>query len=474
MRKHLALFLLLVSQVLLGSHQRALHMFYDHIPNTNAYIFTAMIHFEPNVNRDSIQVSSNSPAGSFMLYNTATILVANGSCVANGSIHIYQSDTLPLGTIPTLGYTFGLEDCCRQGGITNMDVPTSASHYIEISMFPEPGLTYASSSPRMVNPVLQQFINIPSTSLSLPAIDPDNDSLFYKFVDVMDNNGNLSYYPGYSAADPLGINTNTTINQNTGEITATNVQPIAALANLQVESYKNGNLTSTVQMDFLMFTLMQPVTRPNIALTNASGSNVVFKNDAYYASMLVGDSLSFDITGSAPLNDSVFIGGTSELFTNAIGTIGPCVSYCASFTSATNFKAVNTVLGSFSFKAEPSHLKNQASVTYPISFAAASKDSCSPQMFRNLFVYVTVHNTIGLNELKPKRVNIFPNPTTSIVTISRETSDLERLQLLDLSGRILLSSELTDFEFMLDLSDLKKGAYIISSDAGWMKKVILN
>ena len=470
---------LLITNLCFGSHQRAFHLFYDHIPNSSKYVVGAFVHFEPLLPVDSTMVTSNSTIGDFWLYSQGVIPVANGSnCAIAGGIHIYRSDTLDLGQIPQAGFTFGLKQCCRQAGITNLQFSAGTSQYVELWMYPDPGQTYASSSPRMVNPVMQKFVETSSIQLYLPALDPDNDSLHYKFVNVMSDSGqSLNYNTGYSATQVFGIGTNTAIDQNTGKITATNVQPAYLIANLQVESYKNGILTSSVQMDFLISALPIPIPIPSISINNeySSGSPIISNSGSYYVSMNIGDSINFDVDATVLINDSVSLRAKGQLLSNSSGSLGSCQVNCANYTSPTNFKNITAVHSSFSFKSDSSHVLNSNGTTFPIVFTANARDSCSSIQQSNVFIYIEVlKSSITIKENLLENVSVYPNPTNEYLYIERPYSEFETVELTDLLGRKLRRVALTEVLSVIDVTEIKSGCYYLISDKGWVKKVKVN
>jgi hypothetical protein len=472
---------ILISTNCFAGHARAMHMYYDHIPNTNKYIFTALFHTEPALsNITQLTINSNSPTSQITAYLKASIPVGGSmnSCVPLGAIGIYKSDTINLGTVPLLGYKFTVQGTSRASFNSNL-ITNSTPIYIGLHMYPEPGQTYASSSPRMVNPVMQQITNVPNLNLSLPAKDPDNDSIYYKLSPVLNSATGqpLNYSTGFSSTDPFGTSTGATINQNTGTLSATNVLFGYYLINYEIESYKNGTLTSALQTEYVVATAVNPIPVPIIALTNSpnSGRQAVFKNDVYYINMLPGDSANFSINGSVLFNDSIFISGSGDLFGNSLGTSGNCSSDCADFTSPTQFKALTSVSGDFNFLADSSHVVNNLPTKYTLVFTASSKDSCSALLNDNLIVHVSVENTfLDVIESELNNVSIFPNPSSGLIIIERLLADKEQIYITDMAGRIFLRTEIIEPKSTLDLTQFEKGTYLICSEKGWSKKIILN
>ncbi len=67
----------------------------------------------------------------------------------------------------------------------------------------------------------------------------------------------------------------------------------------------------------------------------------------------------------------------------------------------------------------------------------------------------------GVNELNiSNAVNIAPNPTNGLITINSKF-DIERIELLNLTGQILLSEPLNKKEYQLQLQDFAEGIYFV-------------
>ena len=90
--------------------------------------------------------------------------------------------------------------------------------------------------------------------------------------------------------------------------------------------------------------------------------------------------------------------------------------------------------------------------------------------------------SVGLEEqVLSNQVNIFPNPSTGLTTIELEgkTMGMAMLELIDLTGRVVLRQEMRKFEdfaeSFVDLSSFKKGNYLVKVTTGnsiYTKKLI--
>jgi hypothetical protein len=76
-----------------------------------------------------------------------------------------------------------------------------------------------------------------------------------------------------------------------------------------------------------------------------------------------------------------------------------------------------------------------------------------------------------LNESFLNQISLFPNPTTGVLNIEQVTARLVEINITDLSGKKILSSELNTLHSTIDLNDLKPGTYLIEMTLNNTKRV---
>ena len=67
-------------------------------------------------------------------------------------------------------------------------------------------------------------------------------------------------------------------------------------------------------------------------------------------------------------------------------------------------------------------------------------------------------------------LQVFPNPFTSVVSISTEKT-AQNVSIYDLNGRLVMSQGITGTQFELNLSALTPGAYLLQIDYGSSRSV---
>ena len=82
---------------------------------------------------------------------------------------------------------------------------------------------------------------------------------------------------------------------------------------------------------------------------------------------------------------------------------------------------------------------------------------------------------VGLEDYSQTGLSIYPNPTSSILTIEIEQSDHYSIYITTLSGQIVFSTEMEGTTHQIDLSSFQKGVYVLnirSEDFVTTKKII--
>ena len=81
--------------------------------------------------------------------------------------------------------------------------------------------------------------------------------------------------------------------------------------------------------------------------------------------------------------------------------------------------------------------------------------------------------TLGLdNSATIAKFKVYPNPATSVVTISNPDVDAAKLSVTDLSGKVVMTKSLSGIENTVDISSLATGAYFFELSSDNKKEVI--
>ena len=237
---------------------------------------------------------------------------------------IYQntSSTLSLPNY-SFGYYIQYETCCRNGLIDNLMAPTNDGITI-MAIIPNPGLGQNSSPDFGDYPTDAYFCVNNIKNFTWPVTDPDGDSLVFSLVAPLDEGtafgtGNSSpgsnpypFYPKcvfsavYNVANMIGGSPAMSINQTTGEITASPaIQGFFAFA-VRVEEYRNGVKIGEVRRDAQYASLPCIISNPPTVSVNNSQGNT--QNDSIVIDVYVNENICFDFElGVNDPNDSLYI-----------------------------------------------------------------------------------------------------------------------------------------------------------------------
>ena len=74
---------------------------------------------------------------------------------------------------------------------------------------------------------------------------------------------------------------------------------------------------------------------------------------------------------------------------------------------------------------------------------------------------ITVNESVGIKNLKKHGISIYPNPTSGVIYIESTKFQIERIEVYDLTGKLLINKSNLK-EKVIDLSELSGGMYIIN------------
>ena len=175
----------------------------------------------------TIQLSSNSPAGSITLtqvgtntdvsptcYVTPAPIRCNVAATGEGSLEEarYESAFINLtGTPPATGWKFDYTLCCRPSSLNNLSTPSSQSLYLRAVMYPysvngnqQNANPCYDSSPRFLEPPKSVICTGYEYTYAQFAFDDDLDSIYYDWAPSLTTSGAaIGYVSPYSASSPL-------------------------------------------------------------------------------------------------------------------------------------------------------------------------------------------------------------------------------------------------------------------------------
>lgn len=318
----------------------------------------------------------------------------------------YYERTVTLAPYPQ-GYHVYFVRCCRniqdnlklRGG----DPVQGQTYYCFI---PNPALENSSPffsgvpSPYMCDNDTNTFLN--------RAIDPDGDSLVYRFVhpfqggDIGQSSSKptppqklqapewpidlVDYNPGYNEIFPFGTGGYIDIDQSNGLTSLMSPKPGSFVIAIEVEEFRNGVSLGTVRLDMQILVLRCPPNKKPV------GSN----DGGKYMEVEAGEQLCFNVYGDDPDNNpvqNVTISGSGDILTGDNGVKPPLA------TMKTE-KAPGSVQTRFCWTPSCDQARDK-----PYKIAISAQDDGCPPKYDNYNIEIKVKKFIGSKEiLGDKRV----------------------------------------------------------------------
>jgi hypothetical protein len=98
--------------------------------------------------------------------------------------------------------------------------------------------------------------------------------------------------------------------------------------------------------------------------------------------------------------------------------------------------------------------------TYPITYSYTDNNGCSSNATQS--VTVIDCNGSGIVEINETGIILYPNPASKSFTIESTESNIGKLfEILDVSGRVLLSGKLEAYKTQVTVSDFATGTYYL-------------
>lgn len=255
--------------------------------------------------------------------------------------------------------------CCRNAAITTLSNPSNEDFYIEARL--NNTLPSCDNSPAFSNDPVGVYCNGFTQLYNQGGVDADGDSLHYYLMPSLNASGSSVAYSGsYSATNPMGTTSGTTLDPLTGQLTFTPNQSQTAVVKVGVDEYRNGVLIGHVERDMQVI-----VTNCTNSAPTAGGINGVA--GAYTYNTTACSSFCFTIqTNSSNPADSIFYTLAGANLPGATFTLSggaqPLITVCWSPSQAD--VGSNTFVLSLRNNACPYY--GTASVAYTIVVAPAA------------------------------------------------------------------------------------------------------
>ena len=358
-------------------------------------------------------------------------------------------------SLPNPGnYTVSWNQCCRNAAIQNLSNPSSN----DIHLFTEftvygtnnlPPMSYSNSSPFfMVKPVVFLPVNTPWQYNPLP-YDPDGDSLVWSLGVPHENISNSptgTPIAGYTNP-PSASGTNFTIDPFTGTISWTATVQGNFVYTVTCEEYRNGAKIGEIRRDMQFVVLPQgPV--PQLLPTNTLSSS---HNGVPLAFGMADYPFTLNLFAIDSSVNSILAEAFGEPF-----VISNPMTYIQGSTDEP-FKTKLSLMWS--------PTSNEAREN-PYLFVVRLMNGTF-SMDYSMYVKVA-ENNVGVDEIESKVGEIFPNPSSSLVTLPMflNSNQSVNVNIFDISGRIIksINEYLTiGNHYIMIQGELTNGNYLVET-----------
>ena len=131
--------------------------------------------------------------------------------------------------------------------------------------------------------------------------------------------------------------------------------------------------------------------------------------------------------------------------------------------------------GSYTLKDSYPNIKGLMTWSINTDAKMSSMSSCNPSVAYNFAqAFEDVFGTIN-NSVEDKNIiqlEVYPNPTTGILTINSNDLSGKQFKLIDLNGKVVMSFEATESKTHVDLSNFSKGIYTLQLENHLTKVVV--
>ena len=358
-------------------------------------------------------------------------------------------------SLPNAGnYTVSWDQCCRNGAIQNLTDPlnNSLQLFTEFTVFGSNNLPSGNSGNStpffLVKPVVFLPVNTPWQYNPLP-FDPDGDSLSWSLGVPHDESiGNPTGIPipGYTNP-PSAPGTTFSIDPNTGTISWTATILGNFVYTVTCEEFRNGVKIGEIRRDMQFIVLPQgPV--PQLMPTNTLTSS-------YNGVPLAFGMADYPFT----LNLFAIDSSVSTILAEAFGE--PFVlDNPMTYIQGTTDDPFRTKLSLMWSPTVDEARDNPYLVVIRLMNGTFSMDNA---------IYVKIaENNVGVDEIESNVGKVFPNPTSSIVTIPMflNSSQNVKVNVFDNSGRLVKSiDEMLTLgnHYLMIQNHFKSGNYIIET-----------
>ena len=374
---------------------------------------------------------------------------------------------------PCSDYAFYWSSCCRPPGITNVSNSSSLGFYFDATLNNFIG---NNSSPLFTSEPVRAFCVGNNFNWKQSSIEIDGDSLYYSLINCRELAGgpvNIPFATGWTANHPISTSPGSpgimTLNNQTGNINFTPTAQEIDIMSVLIEEYrydstnniyvKIGSSSRDMMVQILPTCNVSSQQGPLLDLS-ASTIYIDLNTGLKTMNLLCNDS-SNALHFSNKLDCQTIAQNGSNFMLISASTLQPIPISSATFVCDANGETKDIEVNYHTpliANGDYYLISKVGSNGNPIS----SKCGFSLPVGDTIVLRVSNCTGIGIDENKTKEVDLYPNPTTGLVTIDLLNTSASSLVLFSSSGQKLLSQQTTlEQNIQLDISSYEAGIYVL-------------
>ena len=355
-------------------------------------------------------------------------------------------------------FRFSYSICCRNADVDNLSSAGSQSIYLETLLNNTLG---NNSSPRIVSEGSKAFCIGQTVNWSQSAIEEDGDSLYYELIQPLSGyNQPIAWAPGYSTGQPITSMNGVQFNNASGDFTFQPVQPEIDVVRIRITEYRFDTIFNLslkighMDRDAQIYVLNNCSANPSPV--NIGGNDTAFVDTADIPCgtrfLKLYLSARIDCRSIAP-------DGSDFALFNSQGNLIPIVG-------ATGYKCNGYSTRSLYIQFNEDIYYNDSVylVTRTGTDLNTLESVCGFPVPENdsLFMVITNCTTaIGNLEYSLAELELYPNPATDVLNISRPSGEISAYSIFQVEGTLLTRGLLHSRDEAVDIAMLPAGLYFM-------------
>ncbi len=488
--KKIAIFLMMVGMGFsaAASHISGGHIYYEYIGDSSGIPNQYKVYLDLLVDNSGVSAPSTATicieSSCFASMNVTASVVTGGmphpiqsnclspfpnfnNCGGPGFVtvqnHIYQATVTLPGTCPD--FVFSYNSCCYSNAIINVNQPQNKSIYIEARLNNTLG---NNDNVQFCGPFAKAFCVVPPGGYPFNqyfgGVESDGDSILYRLSQpktVSGFCGSLSpslvpYSAGRSVKNPFATSSGFKVDSAGGFVTFSPSQPAVPLLSFEAIEFRYDTTAQQwIEVGNSVRTHIVPIVQScNISGNQRNRLTLPDSNSTFFKPRNVGDTSLRIIARCGFLDTTLAADGSDFRLYAPDSSIIPVVAATAAGGGAINLKLFLPFPKKGQYALVSAIGSDGNTLVNPIGNDIPANDT---------LLFQIVNGGIGLSENGETSFKIFPNPAENILHFEFENGAARRISIVDVSGKTVLSREVSVATGQIDIGKLEAGLYFLKA-----------